>query len=117
MSKKNTIESYRDLAPSGSVDLILKLAERLKDKTFLHVNSTRLGGGVAEMLLRLIPLFNDLDIDTRWEVMEGTSLFYQTTKSFHNALQGQSQSISSEMFNEYKKINQKMPGSYAWMLM
>jgi len=102
-----TFESYRDVAPKGTVDLVYRLAERLVGKSLLHVNSTRFGGGVAEMLHRLIPLFNELGINTRWEVMEGSPLFYQTTKSFHNALQGQQQIISDDMFKEYKRINQK----------
>ncbi|MBN1521354.1 MAG: glycosyltransferase, partial [Candidatus Aureabacteria bacterium] len=102
-----TLESYRDVAPRGTIDLAYNLSKKLQGKTFLHVNSTRMGGGVAEMLLRLVPMFNDLGIETRWEVIEGTPLFYQTTKSFHNALQGQLQNISQEMFEEYKQVNKK----------
>jgi trehalose synthase len=76
MDKDNqiTLESYREAAPKGTVDLAYGLAERLKGKTLLHVNSTRLGGGVAEMLHRLVPMFNALGISTRWEVMEGTTV-------------------------------------------
>jgi len=101
------LESYRDIAPKGTIDLAYNLAERLKGKTALHVNSTRFGGGVAEMLHRLIPMFNDLGINTRWEVIEGSPLFYKTTKSFHNALQGQVQEIDLEMFEEFLRINRK----------
>lgn len=108
MSNNNiTLDSYREIAPKGTVDLVYHLAERLKGKSFLHVNSTRSGGGVAEMLQHLIPLFNSLGINTRWEVIEGTPLFYQTTKSFHNALQGKEQNITSQMYEEYKKVNKK----------
>ncbi len=99
-----SLDSYRDIAPPGSVDLLCKLAEKLKNKTALHVNSTRFGGGVAEMLHRLLPFFSELGVQSRWEVMEGTPLFFKTTKSFHNALQGQGQVISQEMYDEYKKI-------------
>lgn len=102
---KINLESYREVTPHGTVDLAYKLAERLRGKTFLHVNSTKLGGGVAEMLLRLIPMFNDLGIDCRWEIIEGTPLFYKTTKCFHNALQGTRQEITKEMLAEYVKIN------------
>ncbi len=107
MDKTISLQSYRDVSPAGTVDLICHLAQRLKNRTFLHVNSTRMGGGVAEMLLRLVPFFNELEIPTRWEVLEGTPLFYQTTKSFHNALQGQTQIITSEMYDEYVKVNRK----------
>jgi len=109
MTNRNniTLESYREIAPKGTIDLAYCLAERLKGKSILHVNSTRAGGGVAEMLHRLVPVLNGLGIRTRWEVIEGTPLFYQTTKGFHNALQGQTQTITKEMYDEYIKINQK----------
>jgi trehalose synthase len=102
-----TLESYREIAPKGTIDLAYCLAERLMGRSVLHINSTRLGGGVAEILHRLVPMLNDLEIPTRWEVMEGTSLFYQTTKCLHNALQGQAQTITKEMYDEHIKVNQK----------
>ena len=74
------LESYRQIAPKGTIDLAYGLAKRLKGKSILHVNSTRFGGGVAEMLHRLIPMFSDLGIDSRWETIKGSSLFFQTTK-------------------------------------
>lgn len=107
MNEHVTVDLYKDIAPAGTTELIYRLAECLSGKSLLHVNSTRYGGGVAEMLHRLVPMFNSLNINTSWEVMEGTPLFYQTTKSFHNALQGQQQIISDEMFKEYLKINKQ----------
>ena len=102
-----TWESYRDIAPAGTVDLGHRVAERLKGKKFIHVNSTRWGGGVAEMLHRLVPLFQDLGVDTRWDVIEGSPEFYQVTKCFHNALQGQNQLISKKMYDAYLRVNKK----------
>ena len=109
-NEKITLESYRDIAPHGVIDLIYRLADKLKGRSFLHVNSTRLGGGVAEMLQRLIPFFNELGVPSRWEVITGTPLFYKTTKCFHNALQGHEQRITPEMYDEYKDINEKNAG-------
>lgn len=100
-------EDYRKVAPPGTVDLGHRISERLKGKTLLHVNSTRWGGGVAEMLQRLVPLFQDLGVDTRWDVIEGSPEFYQVTKRFHNALQGQSQPMTMDMYNTYLKTNRK----------
>lgn len=107
MDNKGTIESYREIAPQGTIDLIYKLSEHLKNRSLLHVNSTRSGGGVAEILNRLIPMFNELGIQARWEVMTGTGLFFKTTKSFHNALQGMEQNITLEMYEEYEKVNRE----------
>ncbi len=102
-----TLESYRDVAPKGTVDLLYKLAKRLEGRSILHVNSTRVGGGVAEILNRFVPLFNELGIKADWEVITGSPLFYKTTKSFHNALQGQRVNITQEMYNEFKKTNRE----------
>ncbi len=102
-----TLESYRDVAPKGTVDLLYKLAKRLEGRSILHVNSTRVGGGVAEILNRFVPLFNELGIKADWEVITGSQLFYKTTKSFHNALQGQRVNITQEMYNEFKKTNRE----------
>ena len=108
MSNGTTIlELYREVAPKGAVDLVYKLAKRLKGRSILHVNSTRLGGGVAEILHRFIPMFKELGIRADWGVIEGSPLFYKTTKSFHNALQGRREIIVSEMYDEYKKVNKK----------
>lgn len=106
-NEKITLESYREIAPKGTVDFIYKLAENLKKKSILHVNSTRSGGGVAEMLHRLMPLFNELEIRARWEVLKGTPLFYKTTKSFHNSLQGAAENITQDMYKEYKLLNEQ----------
>ncbi|MFC1709858.1 glycosyltransferase [Candidatus Omnitrophota bacterium] len=107
MNNNVILESYRDVAPPGAVDLAYRLADSLRGKTLVHVNSTRWGGGVAEMLQRLVPLFSNIGIHVRWEVVEGTPLFYKVTKSFHNALQGQTQEISADMYEEYLKVNKK----------
>jgi len=108
--KKLSIEAYRDVAPPGVVDLAHKLAGLVKGKTFLHVNSTRWGGGVAEILHRLLPLLKDLGVEPRWEVIEGAPEFYKVTKSFHNALQGQHQDISPQMYEDFRKINKQNAG-------
>ena len=78
MSNGITLESYREVAPKGAVDLLYKLAKRLEGRSILHVNSTRVGGGVAEILNRFVPLFNELGIKADWDVLTGSPLFYST---------------------------------------
>ena len=105
MTEDVRLDQYCAVAPRGVVDLARRLAEQLQGRSLLHVNSTRWGGGVAEMLHRLVPLFEQLGLAVRWEVIEGTPGFYQVTKSFHNALQGQPQEISAEMYAEFLRVN------------
>ncbi|MBD3379637.1 MAG: glycosyltransferase [Candidatus Omnitrophica bacterium] len=107
MNRVSSLEAYREIAPPGTLDLIYSLADRLQGKKALHVNSTRFGGGVAEMLHRLIPIFEEMGIESRWETIKGTDLFYRTTKSFHNALQGDEQLVTPEMYREYLEVNEK----------
>ncbi|HYM91634.1 MAG TPA: glycosyl transferase family 1, partial [bacterium] len=102
-----SLDHYRPIAPPGTVDMLYRAAERVRDKRFTHVNSTRLGGGVAEMLHRLLPLLNDLGSVTRWEVIQGDEEFFRVTKAFHNALQGQGQPVTPEMLEHYLETNRR----------
>lgn len=96
------LDAYREVAIPGTVETIERLAEPLRGRSFLHVNSTRVGGGVAEILQRLTGLFSDVGLEPRWEVLEGSDDFFSVTKSFHNALQGQNQILTPEMRETYQ---------------
>ncbi len=91
------ITSYNGIVPKGDLMLLQKLAESLNGRSFLHVNSTKEGGGVAEILQRMIPIFQSLGIDARWEVITGDAKFFDITKKIHNALQGNMEIITDEM--------------------
>lgn len=102
-----TLNDYRDVAPPGSVEILERMAKPLKGVTLAHVNSTRYGGGVAEILARQIPLMEELGIKVRWEVIEGRPAFFAVTKAFHNTLQGTPQKITDEMLQEYLECNRE----------
>ncbi len=101
------LEVYREIAPQGSVDFLLRMAEKIGKKKILHLNSTKLGGGVAEILRSLVPLLESVGLDAQWEVITGNEEFFSTTKAFHNALQGLEQRISPEMLQNYLEINRE----------
>src|SRR5574341_1441296 len=103
----NMLDQYRGVAPKGTVEFLQHLGRLVEGTTMLHVNSTRYGGGVAEILHRLLPLMDELGVKTRWEVLTGTDLFYRTTKSFHNSLQGTKQRLTKEMFDAYVECNRE----------
>ena len=63
--------------------------ELLAGRTVWMVNSTALGGGVAQLLRTLLPYWNGAGIDVRWMVLRGSGEFFEVTKRFHNHLQGQ----------------------------
>ncbi len=64
------------------------MADRLSGKVIQNINSTFVGGGVAEILSHLVPLCNQLGVDIRWDIIKGTEPFFEVTKKFHNALHG-----------------------------
>ncbi|MBI4279272.1 MAG: glycosyl transferase family 1, partial [Armatimonadetes bacterium] len=107
MPEPITLDEYRRVVPAGTIDLLRRLADRVRGRTLVHVNSTRVGGGVAEMLHRYVPLFRELGISTQWEVMTGSEEFFRVTKTFHNALQGQEQAFTNGMLETYLEINRE----------
>ncbi len=101
------ISRYAGIAPARDLILLRKLGERLQGKTFLHVNSTRAGGGVAEILHRMIPILKGVGIEARWEVIEGDERFFEITKKLHNTLQGNAEKIDEEMWRYYFEVNRR----------
>ncbi len=101
------LEEYAEIVGADVIEHLRQLAARLEGKRVVHVNSTRVGGGVAEILDRLVPLMNELGIETSWEVIEGAQDFYQVTKSFHNALQGFKVNLSRRMLDSYEDTNHR----------
>ncbi len=101
------IRQYSGISPKGDLLLIRKLCDKLRGKSFLHVNSTKEGGGVAEILQRMIPLLNDLGIEARWEVIEGDAKFFDFTKKTHNALQGNREKYTKDMWDYYYEVNKR----------
>ncbi len=82
------LEDYCEIVGDGVVADIHKKASRLYGTHLVHFNSTYQGGGVAEILVSLVPILNDIGIDTGWRLLHGNTDFFSITKKFHNALQG-----------------------------
>ncbi|MBS1232873.1 MAG: glycosyl transferase family 1 [Nitrospirae bacterium] len=101
------ISRYTGISPKGDLTLLGLLGEKLKNKSFLHVNSTKEGGGVAEILHRMVPIMADLGIDVRWETIEGDEFFFDITKRIHNALQGNRETITKKMWQHHFEINRR----------
>jgi trehalose synthase len=99
------LEKYATIAGPDVIDQLRQLVTPLKGIRVVHVNSTRAGGGVAEILHKLVPLKKELGINVSWEVIEGGPAFFTATKSFHNALQGYRLEIPDSLLKEYEKTN------------
>lgn len=106
------LSDYEKIAGKDVVDHLRTLGAPLAGLKVVHVNSTKSGGGVAEILHKLVPLKRDLGIDAEWIVIEGEPEFYNCTKAFHNALQGETTAFSENMYKVYEETNRKFAEKY-----
>ena len=95
----NKLEDYISIVGQGIIDDLMIVAEKLKGKVIQNINSTSVGGGVAEILNRIVPLLQNLGVDARWDVIKGGDEFFAVTKKFHNALHGKKEDITNHDFD------------------
>jgi trehalose synthase len=100
-----SIEDYAPIVGKGSVQELFLLAKKLEGKTIQNIDSTAVGGGVAEILTRMIPLVKELGVDARWDVIKGDERFSVITKKIHDALHGAPVGISDDDFFHFLEIN------------
>lgn len=96
---------YEPVVGSSSIRQLQQLGLRLAGKRLVHINSTREGGGVAEILSWMVPLMRDLGIEATWEVITGPSRFYEVTKSIHNGLQGAQVQLTAKDWALLRDVN------------
>lgn len=101
-----TLEDYREIIGDEVISSIYKKARKLYGKRIVHINSTYLGGGVARILNSLVPLMNDIGLVADWRILHGTPDFFDTTKKFHNALQGDPINLTDMKKHIYIQANE-----------
>src|SRR5205807_4882970 len=102
------LENYVGVVGAGKIEELRALAKPLRGRSMEMINSTAVGGGVAEILNRLVPLAEELELNIKWDVMMGGEDFFEVTKSFHNALHGAPYHASPkdiEIFLAYNERN------------
>ena len=100
-----SLDRYAEVAGEDVIEHLHQLAASLRGRKVVHVNSTRKGGGVAEILDKLVPFMNELGLDASWEIISGDDSFYELTKRFHNGLQGNMVELSPALLQVYEETN------------
>ncbi|OPY92090.1 MAG: Trehalose synthase [Syntrophaceae bacterium PtaU1.Bin231] len=101
------IDDYIPIVGESVVEDLRLIASRLKGKRIRNVNSTAVGGGVAEILNRMVPLWRELELDVHWDVIRGGEQFFEVTKKFHNALHGGPVDIGENDFEIFMETSRK----------
>ncbi len=101
------IEEYIPIVGQPIINDLKLIGEKLKNKSVQHINSTSVGGGVAEILNKMIPLMKGLGINTKWDVVKGGEKYFDVTKKFHNALHGKNEDITKDDFDLFMETSRK----------
>jgi trehalose synthase len=101
------LDRYEEVVGHHEVERLRRLASRLAGRRLVHVNSTRVGGGVAEILGWMTPLMQELGLDVHWEVINGPPDFYRVTKAIHNGLQGLPVVLKQSDFDLHHEVNKQ----------
>src|SRR4030042_4366809 len=107
MKPKIRVKDYEPIVGRSYIEELRIVASRLSGKTILNVNSTFVGGGVVEILSRLVPLVNQLGVDARWQIISGEARFFEVTKKIHNALHGKAEHISDDEFSLFLETTKR----------
>ncbi len=99
------IDEYTRFYSVQEINHLKEMSSRIGDHSITHVNSTSIGGGVAEILYGLVPIMNSVGINARWEVIRGDDEFFRITKKIHNALQGAKLDLASWEVQKYLDVN------------
>lgn len=100
------LKEYESITGPQVIEELYLLAEKTKGWTVQNINSTAVGGGVAEILNRMIPLFQELGINAKWDVIKGGEKFFKVTKKFHNALHGKQEDLQAEDFTTFLQTSE-----------
>jgi len=101
------MDDYIPIVGEPVVEELRLIASRLWGKRIINVNSTAVGGGVAEILNRMLPLLKDMGVDVHWDVIRGGGEYFDVTKKFHNALHGRRVDIGEQDFEIFMETSRK----------
>ncbi|MHB1696847.1 MAG: glycosyltransferase [bacterium] len=99
-----SINDYADIVGRETIEEIQRLGSYLSGKIIQNINSTPVGGGVAEILSRMIPLLKEVGVDARWDFIKGGERFFEVTKKMHNSLHGVEENLTESDFKYFLDV-------------
>ena len=109
-----TLDDYADIAQLAPAVRDLEseastLGSRLRHRTIWMVNSTARGGGVAEMLPKMIELLRELGLKAEWVTIgSDRPEFFTLTKRIHNMIHGVGEQPFTSADREiYESVNRE----------
>jgi trehalose synthase len=103
-----SLDAYASVAGDEAVSEIRSLAGELQGARVLHVNATKFGGGVAEILPTLTALMLDAGLDAEWRIIPGEDAFFGVTKRIHNGLQGADVALDQASRDTFERATDRM---------
>ena len=100
------LQQYEEVVGPEVTQELRVVADHVGKRRMQNINSTPVGGGVAELLARMVPLLRELGVDTTWDVIKGNQTFFNVTKAFHNALHGKSIDLTEHMLESYRETTE-----------
>ena len=97
------LQDYAEVVGQQVIDELHLIAQRVDHLHLQNINATAVGGGVAEVLTRMVPLLRELGIQTSWDIIKGNDAFFNVSRAFHSALHGAPTEITDEMFETYRE--------------
>lgn len=99
------IKAYEPIVGTNVIDELYYLSEKLRGITVENISSTAVGGGVAELLNKIVPFLNQLDVSAKWNIIKGDGRFFTITKKIHKALHGRREEFSAEEYEYFLEVN------------
>lgn len=97
-----SLSDYQDVTGKHVIDELRVIAAHVEGRRLQNINSTAVGGGVAEILTRMVPLLRELGVLATWDVIKGDQNFFEITKAMHNALHGKPENLTPAMLDHYR---------------
>jgi trehalose synthase len=107
-----TLDRYASVVGPEIIEELVRVADAVRHLRVQHVNSTSVGGGVAEILTRMVPLLRELGVDTRWDVIKGDREFFNVTKAIHNGLHGTPTELTDDMTAAFVRTTEMNLGEF-----